>query len=68
MIKINTTYRIYGKMGDMERFQALSGDSFTTNLICADLFTPTSSEDVAILQRELDFLNTQGEFELREVK
>lgn len=66
-IKINTSYRIYGKIAPMKRMKPVGGSEFVTNLIYAEIFTPKSEEDIQKLQRELDFLNTQGEFELREV-
>lgn len=66
-IEKGTSYRIYGKVEGMKRMKPLSGDTFTTNLIYAEIFTPASNADCEKLRRELAFLNAQGSFELRKV-
>ena len=65
MIELNKNYRIYGKMGKMKKMQPVSGSDFVTSLMHAEIFSPKSEEETNKLQRELDFLNTQGVFELR---
>lgn len=57
---------IYGKMGNMKRFKPVSGDHFVTNRIHGEMYSPITEEDVAKLNRELAFMQSQGEFELRE--
>ena len=48
-------------------YMPLAGEDFTRNLIKAEVFTTRTEGDCLKLQRELNFLNTQGVFELREV-
>ena len=64
-IKIGNSYRIYGKMQNMKKMKPISDNSFCTNLIYADIFTPKDERQVLKLQKEIDYLNTQGKFELR---
>jgi hypothetical protein len=64
----NKSYRIYGKTKGMKRFAPLNHDTFTANLIHAPIYSPENGAEAAALDRELVFLNTQGAFELREVK
>ena len=66
-MKIGTTYRLYGKMGSMKRMKPVHKDRFVTNLLLADLYTPQSDADVASMERELTFLQGQGEFEYRAI-
>lgn len=61
-------YIIYGRIPPMTRFKPVAGSRFVTNLIHAEIFRPETSADMEKLQKELAFLNTQGEFELREVQ
>jgi hypothetical protein len=63
-----TRYHIYGKMGSMKKMKAVAGDRFTTNLIYAEIYTVHGDEEMARLNKELAFLNTQGTFELRKIK
>lgn len=60
-------FRIYGRMGAMKKMKPVNKSRFVTNLIYADLYYVRSSEDEAALLKELEFLNKQGVFELREV-
>lgn len=66
--QLGKTYRIYGKMEGMKRMQAVAGCDFTKTLIHADLYVVRDEEDQAKLERELAYLNTQGQFELRAIK
>ncbi len=61
-------YMIYGKMGSMKVMRPVNGDSFVVNKINAEVYSPMTDDDVAKLERELKFMQSQGEFELREVK
>ena len=67
MIQQGKTYRLYGRMGSMKRMKPVHGDMFVTNLIYADLYTPQTQAECDMMQREVSFLATQGEFEYREV-
>lgn len=61
-------FHIYGKMGNMKKMKPIGGQRFVTNLIYADIFSVESIEDESKLLKELSFLKTQGDFELREIK
>ena len=67
-IEIGETYRIYGRMKGMRRFAPINGDGgFAVNLIYALFFVIKSEIDQEQLRKELEFLNTQGEFKLKKV-
>ena len=65
--KVGGTYRVYGKMGDMKRFMAMSGSEFTDKLIFAEVFHIDSEDKLEKFNRELKYLNTQGTFEARRI-
>lgn len=62
------SFHIYGRMNGMKRMKPVNKSRFVTNLIYADIYRVECAEDEAKLQKELAFLNTQGEFELREIR
>lgn len=66
-ILVHTSYRIYGRIGKMKRMKPLSGNTFASNLIHAEIFTPKTMEEIERLRREVSSLQSQGDFELREV-
>jgi len=67
-IEIGSTYRVYGRMGKMRRFAPMNGEGgFAVNLIYALLFTIKTEVEQEQLRKELEFLNTQGEFKLKKV-
>jgi hypothetical protein len=62
---METQFIIYGKMGSMKKMKPVSGSRFVTNLIHAEVYRITNDEEMQKLIKELSFLKTQGEFELR---
>lgn len=47
--------------------KAVSKDHFTGNLIYADIYTPTTKEEIAALEIQLVYLQGQGQFEYRKI-
>lgn len=67
MFEIGKTYRLYGKISPMKRMKPVSGSTFVTNLIYANLYYVRSQEDIDLMNKELVHLNEQGTFEFRRV-
>ena len=66
-ISINESYILYGKMGKMKRMKPVYKDRFVSNLIHAEILTPKTLEDIVKMEREVRFLQGQGQFELRKI-
>jgi len=66
-MKLGETYRLYGKMGGMKHMKPVHNDAFVTNLMHADLYVPTTEDEITRMEHELLFLADQGQFEFRPV-
>lgn len=65
--EINKAYRIYGKVEGMKRMMPLAGSRFVVELVLADIYEILNERDRVALEQEMYYLQTQGQFELREV-